>query len=206
MCDSTGTSLWWRSYVSLKSTSCSAWYAHTAEVHPTAAMLSDGGLKLGISTTQAERLWACWAGLEKAAQSRQQCTQGRNRRCITVDMRSEKGRDIIKRLSTEMDILVENFRPGVMEKWGLGPQASPYSPSLHWLQPQEGFLQLHSSSQASSAYVSKKCRIISPLQSLYTNLNTATHTCHCLQDLPASLVYTRISGYGQTGPKATLPG
>ena len=50
--------------------------------------------------------------------------QGRNRRCITVDMRTEKGRDIIKRLASNVDVLVENFRPGVMEKWGLGPQAS----------------------------------------------------------------------------------
>ena len=51
--------------------------------------------------------------------------QGRNRRCITVDMRTEKGRDIIKRLASHADVLVENFRPGVMEKWGLGPKASP---------------------------------------------------------------------------------
>ena len=50
--------------------------------------------------------------------------QGRNRRCITVDMRTEKGREIIKRLASNVDVLVENFRPGVMEKWGLGPQVS----------------------------------------------------------------------------------
>lgn len=50
--------------------------------------------------------------------------QGRNRRCITVDMRTEKGRQIIKRLAENVDILVENFRPGVMEKWGLGPKAN----------------------------------------------------------------------------------
>ncbi len=48
--------------------------------------------------------------------------QGRNRRCITVDMRTEKGREIIKQLAGNVDVLVENFRPGVMEKWGLGPQ------------------------------------------------------------------------------------
>lgn len=52
-----------------------------------------------------------------------------------------------RRLAQKVDVLVENFRPGVMEKWGLGPQ-----------------------------------------------------------DLPPELVYVRISGYGQTGPKAPLPG
>lgn len=56
--------------------------------------------------------------------------QGRNRRCITVDMRTEKGREIIKRLASNVDVLVENFRPGVMEKWGLGPQASLFKLDL----------------------------------------------------------------------------
>ena len=50
--------------------------------------------------------------------------QGRNRRCITVDMRQEEGRQIIKQLANKVDVLVENFRPGVMEKWNLGPKAN----------------------------------------------------------------------------------
>lgn len=52
--------------------------------------------------------------------------QGRNRRCITVDMRQEEGRDIIRQLANNVDVLVENFRPGVMEKWKLGPQVSVF--------------------------------------------------------------------------------
>jgi crotonobetainyl-CoA:carnitine CoA-transferase CaiB-like acyl-CoA transferase len=54
---------------------------------------------------------------------------------------------LIHRLANKSDVLVENFRPGVMEKWGLGPK-----------------------------------------------------------DLKPDLVYTRISGFGQTGPKASEPG
>jgi crotonobetainyl-CoA:carnitine CoA-transferase CaiB-like acyl-CoA transferase len=46
---------------------------------------------------------------------------GRNKKCITVNLRSEQGRDIVRRLAAKSDILVENFRPGAMEKWGLGP-------------------------------------------------------------------------------------
>lgn len=48
--------------------------------------------------------------------------QGRNRRCITVDMRQEEGRKLIKQLANKVDVVVENFRPGVMEKWKLGPK------------------------------------------------------------------------------------
>ena len=72
---------------------------------------------------------------------------GRNRKCVTINLHEEKGRELVKKLANNVDILVENFRPGVMEKWGLGPT-----------------------------------------------------------DLSPSLIYTRISGYGQTGPKAPNPG
>ena len=48
--------------------------------------------------------------------------QGRNRRCLTLDLRQEAGRDICRQLADRADVLVENFRPGVMEKWGLGPK------------------------------------------------------------------------------------
>lgn len=50
--------------------------------------------------------------------------QGRNRRCLTLDLRQQAGRDICRQLADRADVLVENFRPGVMEKWGLGPQVS----------------------------------------------------------------------------------
>jgi len=46
---------------------------------------------------------------------------GRNKKCITADLRSEEGRGLVRRLSLKCDVLIENFRPGVMEKWGLGP-------------------------------------------------------------------------------------
>lgn len=72
---------------------------------------------------------------------------GRNRKCVTIDLKTEEGRDLVKQLAGRVDVLIENFRPGVMESWGLGPD-----------------------------------------------------------DLPNDLVYARISGYGQTGPKASLPG
>lgn len=48
--------------------------------------------------------------------------QGRNRRCITVDLHKEEGREVLRGLANRSDVLVENFRPGVMEKWGLGPK------------------------------------------------------------------------------------
>ena len=44
----------------------------------------------------------------------------RNKRCISANLRVPEGQDLIKRLVKEADILLENFRPGTMEKWGLG--------------------------------------------------------------------------------------
>lgn len=37
-------------------------------------------------------------------------------------MRQEEGRKLIKQLADKVDVLIENFRPGVMEKWNLGPK------------------------------------------------------------------------------------
>jgi len=44
----------------------------------------------------------------------------RNKRSITVDLRQPEGQDIVRKLIADADILIENFRPGAMEKWGLG--------------------------------------------------------------------------------------
>ena len=46
---------------------------------------------------------------------------GRNKKCITANLRTEEGRDIVRRLAEQSDVIVENFKPGTMEKWGLGP-------------------------------------------------------------------------------------
>jgi crotonobetainyl-CoA:carnitine CoA-transferase CaiB-like acyl-CoA transferase len=46
---------------------------------------------------------------------------GRNKKCITADLRSDEGRGLVQKLAGKSQVLIENFRPGVMEKWGLGP-------------------------------------------------------------------------------------
>jgi len=45
---------------------------------------------------------------------------GRNKKSITVNLRTPEGQDIIKRLVEKSDFLLENFRPGTLERWGLG--------------------------------------------------------------------------------------
>ncbi|EJO92651.1 L-carnitine dehydratase/bile acid-inducible protein F [Ectopseudomonas mendocina DLHK] len=55
--------------------------------------------------------------------------QARNKRSITLNLKHEAGRDVLRKLLAEADILIENFRPGVLEKLGLGWDA------LHALNP-----------------------------------------------------------------------
>jgi crotonobetainyl-CoA:carnitine CoA-transferase CaiB-like acyl-CoA transferase len=47
---------------------------------------------------------------------------GRNKKCITIDLKQERGRALVRELARHSDVLVENFRPGVMEEWQLGPE------------------------------------------------------------------------------------
>jgi formyl-CoA transferase len=56
-------------------------------------------------------------------------TLNRNKRCISLDMRKDRGKDLLKKLVARSDLVIENFRPGTLEKWGLGydvlKQANP---------------------------------------------------------------------------------
>ncbi|TFY58627.1 hypothetical protein EVJ58_g6305 [Rhodofomes roseus] len=74
----------------------------------------------------------------------------RNKKSVTIDLRKEEGRDLVRKLAIKSDVLLENFKPGTLEKWKLGPEdLHPHNPSL---------------------------------------------------------IFTRVSGYGQTGPWASRPG
>lgn len=55
--------------------------------------------------------------------------QSRNKKSLALDLRTPEGQDLARRLAAESDVLIENFRPGAMEGWGLGPDA------LHALNP-----------------------------------------------------------------------
>jgi len=49
--------------------------------------------------------------------------QSRNKRSIALDLKDSEAQAIVRRLAAESDVLIENFRPGALEGWGLGPEA-----------------------------------------------------------------------------------
>lgn len=53
----------------------------------------------------------------------------RNKRCVSLKLSDPRGQDILKRLVTDADVLIENFRPGTLERWGIGPEV------LHEINP-----------------------------------------------------------------------
>ena len=57
--------------------------------------------------------------------------QARNKKSVTVNLRAPEGQEIVRRLVSEADIVVENFRPGALEKWNLGwAQLSGVNPGI----------------------------------------------------------------------------
>lgn len=56
-------------------------------------------------------------------------TLARNKKSITANLRDPRGQDLVRRLCADADALVENFRPGTLERWGLGPEV------LHGINP-----------------------------------------------------------------------
>lgn len=91
-----------------------------------------------------------WRQLDDSGTSWWWYSIGRNKKSVTLNLKDARQRQLAKQLIDSADVLVENFRPGSMEKWGLGPDAFKQS--------------------------------------------------------NPELIYTRISGYGQTGPMADKPG
>lgn len=90
---------------------------------PTAGrMLADFGaevIKVERPETGDElRNWRLYAG----STSMLFRTINRNKKSIVLDLKTERGRELVLELVKHCDVLLENFRPGTLEKWGLGPE------------------------------------------------------------------------------------
>ncbi|MGY4647481.1 CaiB/BaiF CoA transferase family protein [Mycobacterium sp. URHB0021] len=90
---------------------------------PTAGrMLADFGaevIKVERPVTGDElRNWRLYAGDTSMLYR----TINRNKKSIVLDLKTDRGRDIVLDLLRHCDVLLENFRPGTLEKWGLGPE------------------------------------------------------------------------------------
>lgn len=48
-------------------------------------------------------------------------SEGRNKRSLELDLRTPEGAETLRRLAAKADVLVENFQPGTLERWGIGP-------------------------------------------------------------------------------------
>jgi len=58
-------------------------------------------------------------------------TQSRNKKSVTLDLKLDEAREIVRKLVTRTDIVIENFRPGTLERWGLGwNELSALNPKL----------------------------------------------------------------------------
>ena len=91
-----------------------------------------------------------WRKLDSTGTSYWWQSIARNKKSVTVNLRTDEGRAVVKKLMAEVDVVLENFRPGTLEKWGMDPV------EMNKIHPR--------------------------------------------------LIFARVSGYGQTGPRAAQPG
>ncbi len=62
-----------------------------------------------------------WRGVDSDGTSLWWRSLGRNKKCITANLRTDAGRALARELAWKSDVVLENFKPGTMEKWNLGP-------------------------------------------------------------------------------------
>lgn len=97
--------------------------AEVIKIEPPATDKSAGGDPL--------RNWRQLHDIEGEATSLWWSVQARNKKSITLNMRDAEGQKIAQQLAAQADILVENFRPGMLEQWGMGYDAlSAINPKL----------------------------------------------------------------------------
>lgn len=63
-----------------------------------------------------------WRTLDDSGTSFWWRSLGRNKKCVTIDLRQPAGVELVRRLIRSADVVIENFRPGTMENWKLGPE------------------------------------------------------------------------------------
>ncbi|MFT3714987.1 MAG: CoA transferase [Gordonia sp. (in: high G+C Gram-positive bacteria)] len=87
----------------------------------TGRLLADFGaevIKIERDTGDELRNWRLYAGDTSMLFH----TINRNKKSMVLDLRTEEGRDDVRRLASRCDVVLENFRPGTLEKWGLSPE------------------------------------------------------------------------------------
>ncbi len=93
-------------------------------------LLADFGaevIKIERETGDELRNWRLYAGETSMLFH----TLNRNKQSMVLDLRTDEGRADARRLAAQCDVVVENFRPGTLEKWGLGPaELSAGNPDL----------------------------------------------------------------------------
>ncbi|MEM7379457.1 MAG: CoA transferase, partial [Pseudomonadota bacterium] len=62
-----------------------------------------------------------WRELDETGTSWWWYSLARNKRSVAIDLRTDAGRALVGELIETVDVVVENFRPGTLEKWGIGP-------------------------------------------------------------------------------------
>ncbi|RIH83738.1 Succinyl-CoA--L-malate CoA-transferase alpha subunit [Meiothermus luteus] len=82
---------------------------HGAEVIKVEPPEGDAMRRWGVQLKEGESLW--WPVI------------GRNKKSVVLDLRTERGRRLARELALRVDVLLENFRPGVLERLGLEPEA-----------------------------------------------------------------------------------
>lgn len=63
-----------------------------------------------------------WGHLQIDGQALWWPSIARNKKSVSLDLRKPEGQTILRKLVAEADVLIENFRPGTLEKWGIGPE------------------------------------------------------------------------------------
>jgi crotonobetainyl-CoA:carnitine CoA-transferase CaiB-like acyl-CoA transferase len=135
------------------------------------------------------------------------CSLNRNKRSIALDLRSETGRAIVRRLIERADVVVNNFRAGVMERMGLGYEAlAAINPRIIFAVgtgfgtegPYANKGGQDVLAQAMSGAMARKCDASEPMTIYPTALADYSAGMHLVQGILLALLQRERTGRGQS--------
>lgn len=169
-----------------------------------AALLADQGAEVVKVERPGIGDIARWVGVAVNGMSAFYLACNRGKRCIAVDLGTDEGRDIVLRLAADADVIIQNFRPGVIDRLGLGYDA------VHELNPEVIYASISgygpvgpyrdrsaydTSIQAYAGFAATQAELGGPPTFLKQNAADKVSSLYACQAITAAL-FARASGRG----------
>jgi formyl-CoA transferase len=113
--------------------------------------------------------------------------QSRNKRSVVLDLREAEGQEVARELAKEADVVIENFKPGTLEGWGLGWEA------LHALNPRLIMLRISATARRAPTRIARASASSANRWADCAISRASRGACRCASESPSAIRSPRFT-------------